>query len=110
MHNHPLRRHRRNGAAALFASALTLALALAGCGGSAVRTTNTEPHADSIGSGSRTAVVSRCAAQAQGDPAAIGLCLASHGVVVPSHDKFVTCVQDASTSSEVTDCLTKAAQ
>jgi hypothetical protein len=111
MHNHPLRRHRRNPTAAVFATALALGLAVAGCGGSTVRTTTTaQPNAASTASGSHTAIVNRCAAQAQGDPAAIGLCLASHGVVLPSHGKLVTCVQDADTRSEVTDCLAKAAQ
>jgi hypothetical protein len=103
-------RHRGNRAAALFASALTLGLAAAGCGGSSASTTATPPSSGSAGSGSRAAIGSRCAAQAKGDLGAMGLCLASHGVVLPSNGKLVTCAEAANTRAEVTACLAKAAE
>ena len=112
MHN-ALLRHRGNRAAALFASAVAIGLAAAGCGGSTVRTTTSRPDsgsAGSAGSGSNAAIVNRCAGRANGDPATLGLCLASHGVVVPSHGRVVSCVQAANTRAEVTDCVVKAAQ
>jgi uncharacterized membrane protein len=97
-------------AAALFASAVTLGLAAAGCGGSAASMTSGATSERSAGPGARTAIVGRCAAQANGDPAAMGLCLASHGVTVPSQGKLVTCAEAANTRAEVTACLTKAVQ
>jgi hypothetical protein len=89
---------------------VAIGLAAAGCGGSTVRTTTSRPDSGSAGSGSNAAIVNRCAGRANGDPATLGLCLASHGVVVPSHGKLVSCVQAANTRAEVTDCLAKAAQ
>ena len=111
--------HNAFRAAALLASALTLGLATVGCGGSSTSagtrppsrsTTSTAPHPRSAGSGSREAIVGRCAARANGDPAAMGLCLAAHGVTLPSHGRLVSCAEAANTRAEVTACLTRAAQ
>jgi hypothetical protein len=102
--------HNALRAAALFASAVTLGVSVTGCGSSTISTTSTTPHQRSAGAGARTIIVGRCAAQANGDPAAMGLCLASHGVTVPSQGKLVTCAEAANTRAEVTACLAKAAQ
>jgi uncharacterized membrane protein len=102
--------HNALRAAALFASAVTLGLGATGCGGSAASTTSATTPQRSAGAGAREAIVRRCAAHANGDPAAMGLCLASHGVTLASQGKLVTCAQAANTRAEVTACLTKAAQ
>jgi uncharacterized membrane protein len=102
--------HNALRAAALFASAVTLGLSATGCGASATSTTSTTPQKRSTGAGARATIVSRCAAQANGDPAAMGLCLASHGVALASQGKLVTCAEAANTRAEVTACLTKAPQ
>jgi uncharacterized membrane protein len=102
--------HNALRAAAVFTSAVTLGLAATGCGGSATSTTSTATHQRSAGAGTRAAIIHRCAINANGDPAAMGLCLAGHGVTLPSQGKLVTCAQAANTRAEVTACLTKAAQ
>ena len=86
---------------------LTLALVLlglfaAGCGGSDhTATTRPAPHAG---------VAARCAAQANGEPGAMGLCLAAHHVRVPSSGALVRCAEAANTRAEVTACLSRAAR
>jgi hypothetical protein len=89
---------------------LTLAFVLlglfaAGCGGSnhtaATSTARPAPHAG---------VAARCAAQAHGEPGAMGLCLAAHGVRMPSGGALVRCAEAANTRAEVTACLSRAAR
>jgi uncharacterized membrane protein len=102
--------HNLARAAALFASAITLALAATGCGSSSTSTSSTAAQPRPAGTGARATIVGRCAAQASGDPAALGLCLASHGVTLPSQGKLVTCAEAANTRAEVAACLTKDAE
>jgi hypothetical protein len=84
------------------AACLTLALLAAGCGGSN-HTTTTKPAPHS-------GVAGRCAAQSNGEPGTMGLCLASHGVHLPSNGALTRCAEAANTRADVTACLEKAAR
>ena len=112
---------------ALLCAALALGLPSLGCGAAsaghradATTTTRTAPgavmHTQSISapcsanSSGRASIVNGCVSHASGDPGAMGLCLAKHHLTVPDSGKIVTCVQAASTRTDVTACLAKAAQ
>jgi anthranilate/para-aminobenzoate synthase component II len=94
-------------AAALLAATLTLGLG--GCGGASTRAA-TSPGPRPPASGGHAAIIGRCSARADGDPAALGLCLASHHVVVPGGGGITRCMQAANTRADVTACLARAAR
>jgi hypothetical protein len=97
---------RTAGPAHIAASVLALAVALAGCGGghATAPSTSSPPHR----AGPPRATAGRaCAAQAAGDPARLGLCLARHGIVVPSGGRLTSCVESAPDRAHVAACLAR---
>jgi hypothetical protein len=95
---------------------VTTSLALAGCGGSSHPTAPASSAPDPTTRVSNapttdpTRVPAQCLASNGSDPAEFTICLAKHGVHLPSGGKLVTCAQSASTKAQLEQCLVEAAR
>jgi hypothetical protein len=83
------------------ALALAACLAAVACGGGASKPAPL---------GSLSGVADRCAARAGNDPAAMSLCLASHGVNLGEGADLRRCVARAHDGAAMIDCLRTAAR
>jgi hypothetical protein len=96
---------RASGPALIAASVLGLGLALAGCGDhTTAASTSPTPHRAGP---PRSSAAHDCTAQAAGDPASLGLCLARHGIVVSSGSGLTSCVESAPDRAHVAACLAR---
>jgi hypothetical protein len=120
--------HRRPRSGILIAL-LATCLAIVGCGGTtavhhpaagdmpaATSTAAPAPSSSNAAAASsqqpssRSAIASKCSASSSGKPAAVMLCLAEHGVKIPTEARLASCLLSATDSTAVNACLTKAGQ